>query len=70
MRVRGRIRKMGNSLGLIIPKDEVERHKLAEGDIVELEVERRANVRELFGALKFKEETQKLKDEARRGWNE
>lgn len=59
---------MGNSLGLIIPKEEVERHKIVEGDVVELEVERKANMRELFGALKFKEETQELKEEARRGW--
>jgi antitoxin component of MazEF toxin-antitoxin module len=59
---------MGNSLGLVIPKKEVERHKIAEGDVVELEVEKKANIRELFGTLKFREETQELKEEARKGW--
>lgn len=68
MRIRGRVRRMGNSLGLVIPKKEVERHKIAEGDVVELEVEKKANIRELFGTLKFREETQELKEEARKGW--
>ena len=68
MRVRGTVRRIGNSLGVIIPKDEVKRHGISEGDLVELDVERRTNLRELFGSLNFSEGTQTLKDEARSGW--
>lgn len=70
MRVNGRVRRVGNSLGLILPKDEVERHGIVEGDIVELEVERKTNLEELFGSLVFQKETLELKGEAREGWGD
>jgi len=68
LRVRAVVRRIGNSLGLIIPSDEIERHKIREGDIVELEVEKRVNLKEVFGSLKFSKTSQELKDEARRDW--
>ncbi|MBI2936912.1 MAG: AbrB/MazE/SpoVT family DNA-binding domain-containing protein [Thaumarchaeota archaeon] len=70
MRVRGRVRRVGNSLGVVIPKDEAERHNLAEGDLVELEVERRINLEEMFGSLKFSKSTQQMKEESRAGWGD
>ncbi len=65
MRVRGVVRKIGNSLGLIIPSEEAARHKIKEGEVVELEVEKRVNLREMFGSLQFQKTTQEMKDEAR-----
>jgi len=70
LRVRAVVRRIGNSLGLIIPSDEVERHKIREGDVVELEVEKRVNLKEVFGSLKFSKTSQELKDEARREWGD
>lgn len=61
---------MGNSLGLVIPSEEAQRHRIKEGDVVELEVEKRVNLNELFGAFKFQKSSQRLKDEARAEWGE
>ena len=59
--LRSRIRRIGNSLGIVIPVDDVGRHGITEGDMVELEVKRRVNLRELFGSLKFSKGTQQMK---------
>ncbi len=46
----GKIRKWGNSLGVIIPKEEVEKLELEEGNEIAMEIERKGNpLRELFG---------------------
>ncbi len=63
--MRGVVRKIGNSLGLIIPSEEGAKHKIKEGDVVELEVEKKVNLREMFGSLQFQKTTQEMKDEAR-----
>ena len=65
-----RVRRIGNSLGLVIPKDEAARQGLVEGDIVSLEVVKKTNLGDLFGAFKFSKTAQELKDEARKGWGE
>jgi antitoxin component of MazEF toxin-antitoxin module len=70
MKVRARVRRIGNSLGIIIPSDEASASGLMEGDSVEIEVSRRANVKELFGTARFSGSAQDIKDEARRGWDE
>jgi len=70
LRVRGVVRRIGNSLGLIIPWEEVQKHKIKEGDVVELEVERRVNLREMFGAFEFSKSSQEMKDEARAEWGD
>ena len=68
MKVRAKVRKIGNSLGVIIPSDKAHESGLAEGDSVEIEVSRRASVKELFGAARFGASAQEVKDEARKGW--
>lgn len=70
LRVRGVVRKIGNSLGLIIPAEEVQNHKIREGDVVELEVEKRVNLKDMFGSLKLSRTSQELKDETRRDWGD
>ena len=69
MRVRGRVTRIGDSLGIVIPK-EVKRHGLKEGDAVDLDVEKRVNLQKLFGSVKFSKAAQDLKNEARRGWGD
>ena len=38
--------------------------------MVELEVERRVNLREMFGAFEFSKSSQEMKDEARAEWGD
>lgn len=64
-----KVRKIGNSLGVIFPSDFVKDRKLHENDNVFVNVVKKGDLSKLFGTLKFKENTQKLKDEARRGWD-
>ena len=68
MKVRATVRRFGNSLGVVIPTDEAERQGIAAGDEVELEVERKVNLKELFGSLKFSKTAQEMKDEDREAW--
>ena len=68
MKVTARVRRLGNSLGVIIQADEAKKHGLAEGDVVELEIERKLDPGRLFGKYTFSKTTQELKDEARAGW--
>ena len=70
MKVSARIRKIGNSLGIIIPTEEASRKNLKEGDLVEIEVLRRTRMKEMFGSIKFRRSVQELKDESRAGWGE
>ncbi len=70
MKVGTRIKRIGNSLGIIIPKEEADREKIKEGDLVEVEVLRCINLEEMFGSVKFRKTAQELKDEMRREWGE
>lgn len=70
MRTNARIRRIGNSLGIIIPREEVNRKKLKEGDLVEVEVLRRVSMKEMFGSIKFRKTAQEMKNELRKEWGE
>ncbi len=70
MKISARIRRIGNSLGIIIPRERVDMAKIKEGDLVEVEVIRRVNLKEMFDSVKFGKSTQELKDELRREWGE
>ena len=70
MKVKATVRRIGNSLGVIIPSGEAASNRLAEGDSVEIEVTKRTSVKELFGTARFSRTAQKIKDEAREGWGE
>jgi antitoxin component of MazEF toxin-antitoxin module len=70
MRLKARVTRVGNSLGILIPSEEAKRHGIVAGDSVEIEVEKRSNMRELFGSVSFSKSSQELKDEAREGWRD
>ncbi len=61
-------RKWGNSLGIVIPKKIIDQEHLSENQKVIIEIKRVANIKRLFGSLKFPKTTQQLKDEMRKGW--
>ena len=66
-----KVRKWGDSLAVIIPKEIAEREKIRVEDNVNLKIEKEANLSDVFGILKgkLKKTAQQLKNEARRGWN-
>lgn len=65
--MRARVKKWGNSLGLIIPADLVSKEGLKEGDEVEYQLKKCDGVKELFGKYPMGD-IQKIKDELRKEW--
>ena len=73
MEVVGKVRKWGNSLGVVLPKDFVKEQKLEEGDEVIVSRKKQVDLKPLFGLLKgskIKMTAQEFKDEARKGWGD
>jgi len=64
------VKRIGNSLGVLIPKEVVERTGIREGDSVEIQLTRKVNLREMFGAASFTKSSQELKDELREEWGD
>ncbi len=67
MAIRTVMRKWGNSLGVVIPREEATKEGLKENDEVEIVIRKAVDIRQLFGRYKFKD-LQSLKDEMREGW--
>lgn len=66
-----KVKRWGNSLGLVIPKIIADENNLHENDVVELEVRKRArSFGELFGTFETEKTTRKLIVEAREGERE
>ncbi|MEW6295561.1 MAG: hypothetical protein AB1467_04680 [Candidatus Diapherotrites archaeon] len=63
------VRRWGNSIGLTLPANAVEKEKIHPNDKVVLVVKKAVPIKALFGTLKTKKDTQKIKDELREGWN-
>lgn len=68
MAIRTVMRKWGNSLGVVIPREEASREGLHENDEVEIVIRKAVDIRQLFGKYKFRD-LQSLKDELREGWH-
>lgn len=62
-------RKWGDSLAVIIPREIVRIKNISHLDSVEITIERKTDLRDLFGKLKTKKTAQQLKDESRDDWN-
>ena len=61
-----KLKKWGNSKGIVIPVDILVDENLKEGDEVIVEIKKKNKIKELFGSLKgWKFNSQKLKDEIR-----
>jgi antitoxin component of MazEF toxin-antitoxin module len=63
------IRRWGSSLGVILPKDLVEKDGLAPDSKIYIEIIKVADISSSFGALKSKMSGQEFKDMVRKGWN-
>jgi len=61
-------RKWGNSLGISLPKDVVEKANIKPNTEVRVFIQdKKVDLSKVFGTLKIKEPTQKILDEIRRG---
>lgn len=67
MAIRSVVRKWGNSLGVVIPREEASKEGIRENDEVEVVLRKAVDIRQLFGKYKFKD-LQSLKNELREGW--
>lgn len=65
--MRTKVKKWGNSLGLIIPADLAVKEGIKEGDEVEYQLKKCDDIKELFGKYPMGD-IQKIKDELRREW--
>ncbi len=68
MATRATVKKWGNSIGIILPKELVEKEKLKEKDKILVEVVKEADLTKVFGSLKRKMSGQEFKDLVREGW--
>ena len=60
-------KKWGNSIGIVIPRRDVESLKIKPEETVVIEIRKKDNVlKELFGAIKFRKSTEEILREARR----
>lgn len=65
-----KVRRVGNSLAIVIPSKEAKAQRISEGDVVEIEIQRRVNIKDLFGSVRFSKSSQEMKDEDRKAWGD
>ena len=65
-----KVRKWGDSLAVIIPKDIAKQEKISTNDSIRIKLEKKMNFLDLFGIAKgkIKKSAQQLKNESRQGW--
>jgi len=64
MELKTKVRQWGNSKGIIIPNE----INVLVGDTVSIEINKVADLTDVFGTLKTKVSGQKFKDEVKKGW--
>ena len=61
-------RRWGNSLGITIPSEVVEKEGLHENQKIIVDIRQVVDLRKLRGLVKFGKSAQQIKDEMRTGW--
>jgi|TARA_B100001971_G_scaffold204429_1_gene220549 antitoxin component of MazEF toxin-antitoxin module len=64
-----KVRKWGNSLGILLPKELVEKRELKNGVEILVEVVNPTQFDKIFGSLKLKRSTKEIMKEIKEGWN-
>ncbi len=67
MQAKSKLRRWGNSFGVVLPKEIVEKEGLKEGEEVEISVRKASDIKQLFGKYPFKN-LQLQKERMRKGW--
>jgi antitoxin component of MazEF toxin-antitoxin module len=63
-----KIKKWGNSFGVIIPMKVMQEKKLKVGQTIDVHIEKEITTKSLFGILPRKVSGQEFKDIAKEGW--
>ena len=67
MALETRLRRWGNSIGIVIPTELLRQKNLKEGEEIVIEIEKKEPISKIFGSLKnWKKSSQKMKDEIRK----
>ena len=67
MAIEVRTKKWGNSIGIIIPSETVEKFNIKPEENISVEISKEGNVlKEMFGTMKSKKTAKQLVDEARK----
>lgn len=70
MAFRTKLRRWGNSYGILIPITEIQQRKLKEGQEIELQIREEHDCNRFFGQVKFKKPLQKIMQEIDEGYDE
>jgi len=70
METTSKIRKWGNSFGVLVPKDLIEKENFKLNEEVVVKLEKKKDISKVFGILKTKRSTEDLMREIREGYNE
>jgi len=62
------VKKWGNSMGVVLPKQLIEKERLKENERIFVEIVKEADLTKMFGILPRKMSGQKFKEMVRRGW--
>ena len=68
MAIEGVIKKWGNSMGVLIPKEVVEREKIKINEKIIFNIVKKADLTNIFGAIEKKMSGQEFKNMVRKGW--
>ncbi len=70
MIIQARLRRWGNSIGIVIPSEFLREKNVREGEEVIIDIKKKEKMKKIFGSLKdWKINAQKLKDELRKEWS-
>ncbi len=62
-------RKIGNSVGVIFPKEFAEKEHIKPNQKINVQLIKKADLTDLFGSLKTKQTGQEFKNMVRKGWD-
>ena len=65
-----KIRKWGNSFGVLVPKELIKKENLKVNEEVVVKLEKKKDLMQLFGFCNFKNPTKQLMKEIREGYGE
>ena len=68
MAIEATVRRWGNSLGVVLPKEFIESHGIEENEKIVVEVVKEADLKKVFGSQKRVMSGQAFKDLIREGW--
>ena len=67
--IESKIRKWGNSYGVLISKKEIKKHHLSKDALVVINIKKKQNLEKLFWICKFSKPTKEIIEEIKQGYD-